>query len=86
MLQWLLDRIGSWTNARWDQHLRHEFGDEATDALIEYLGFVKTAHAPALAPTRSATCVGCAIETEIGTEGNPHPVPEPFHTCRGPIT
>lgn len=41
MLDWLLTRIGSWTNARWDQHLRHEFGDESTDRLIAWLGYEK---------------------------------------------
>ena len=25
-LQFLMTRIGSWTNARWDQHLRDQFG------------------------------------------------------------
>ena len=29
--------IGSWTNSRWDQHLRHEFGDEKTDSIISWL-------------------------------------------------
>lgn len=35
-LAWLLTRIGSWTNARADQHLRYEFGDERADAVIEW--------------------------------------------------
>jgi len=26
-------------------------------------------------------CQACLIEAEIGTEENPHPVPERFHTC-----
>jgi len=26
-------------------------------------------------------CMACSIEAEIGTEENPHPVPERFHTC-----
>lgn len=30
-------RIGSWTNNRWDQHLRHEYGDEKTDKIISWL-------------------------------------------------
>ncbi len=34
---WLLTRIGSWTNARWDQHLRFEFGDEIAGPVIEQL-------------------------------------------------
>jgi hypothetical protein len=33
----LLTRIGSWTNARWDQHLRHEIGDAAADAAIRWI-------------------------------------------------
>lgn len=36
-LEFLLVRIGSWTNARWDQHIRHEMGDQAADDLIRYL-------------------------------------------------
>ena len=28
--------IGSWTNSRWDQHLRHEYGDEKTDKIIQW--------------------------------------------------
>lgn len=26
-------------------------------------------------------CQACAIEAEIGTEEQPHPVPEKYHTC-----
>lgn len=33
----LLTRIGSWTNTRWDQHLRYEIGDAAADAAIEWI-------------------------------------------------
>lgn len=33
----LLTRIGSWTNARWDQHLRHEIGDAAADEAIRWI-------------------------------------------------
>lgn len=33
----ILTRIGSWTNTRWDQHLRSFFGDEATDMVIGWL-------------------------------------------------
>lgn len=36
-LRFLLDRIGSWTNARWDQHLRHEFGDDRATKMIAAL-------------------------------------------------
>jgi len=36
-LRFLLVRIGSWTSARWDQHLRHEFGDKKTDETIAWL-------------------------------------------------
>jgi hypothetical protein len=41
MLHWLLVSIGSWTEARFDQHLRHEFGDEAADACLSWLGYEK---------------------------------------------
>jgi hypothetical protein len=34
-LGFLLTRIGSWTSARWDQHLRHEVGDAIADKAIE---------------------------------------------------
>lgn len=37
-LEFLLIRIGSWTSARYDQHLRHEMGDEAADEVIAWLG------------------------------------------------
>ena len=37
LLNWLLYRIGSWTSARWDQHLRYEFGDERASSLISFL-------------------------------------------------
>lgn len=30
----LLERIGSWTDARWDQHLRQDVGDEHADVVI----------------------------------------------------
>jgi hypothetical protein len=33
----LLTRIGSWTSARWDQHLRYEVGDVDADAIIRWL-------------------------------------------------
>lgn len=33
----VLTRIGSWTNARWDQHLRFEVGDEDADAIVAWL-------------------------------------------------
>lgn len=36
-LAFLLTRIGSWSYARWDQWLRHEFGDEAADRMIPAL-------------------------------------------------
>lgn len=36
-LEFLLTRIGSWTSARWDQHLRYEYGDEATNNVIAAL-------------------------------------------------
>lgn len=36
-LAFLLVRIGSWTSARWDQHVRTEFGDDIADALIKML-------------------------------------------------
>lgn len=32
--------------------------------------------------TTSPSCQACSIEAEIGTEENPHPVPNRFHTCR----
>lgn len=36
-LEFLLTRIGSWTSARWDQHLRHEFGDGRAEPMIRAL-------------------------------------------------
>ena len=36
-LQFLLTRIGSWTHARWDQHLRDEFGDEKAAQAIQWI-------------------------------------------------
>lgn len=36
-LAFLLTRIGSWTNARWDQHLRYEFGDTLANQMIAAL-------------------------------------------------
>lgn len=33
----LLVRIGSWTNSRFDQQLRHEFGDEITNETMQWL-------------------------------------------------
>ena len=32
----LLQRIGSWTNARWDQHLMYDVGDEDTRVIIKW--------------------------------------------------
>jgi len=36
-LRFLLDRIGSWTYSRWDQHLRYKFGDERANRMIATL-------------------------------------------------
>lgn len=36
-LAFLLTRIGSWTHARWDQHLRDEYGDEKAQPVIDWL-------------------------------------------------
>lgn len=36
-LNFLLTRIGSWTNARWDQHLRDRLGDDHTVTIIRWL-------------------------------------------------
>lgn len=47
-LAWLLIRIGSWTSARWDQHVSDEFGDEVTDALRRALRKVPIAEVGAL--------------------------------------
>lgn len=33
-LEDLLVKIGSWTPARWDQHLRYDVGDADTDAIV----------------------------------------------------
>jgi len=38
-MHWLFTRIGSWTHARWDQHLRNEVGDVSADRIIEALGY-----------------------------------------------
>lgn len=32
-------------------------------------------------PCTIKKCLACSIESEIGTEENPHPVPNRFHTC-----
>lgn len=37
VLTWLLDRIGSWTDSRWDQHARSQYGDEAVNELVKQL-------------------------------------------------
>lgn len=36
-LEKLLNQIGSWTSSRFDQHVRHEFGDETAEDLIAWL-------------------------------------------------
>lgn len=36
-LQFLLTRIGSWTESRWDQHLRYQIGDEHAETVIAWL-------------------------------------------------
>lgn len=36
-LEFLLTRIGSWSNARWDQHLRERLGDEHAESIIRWL-------------------------------------------------
>lgn len=36
-VQFLLTRIGSWTHARWDQHLRNEIGDAAANVAIRWI-------------------------------------------------
>jgi hypothetical protein len=35
---YLLTQIGSWTEARWDQHLRYIICDEEADAIIAWMG------------------------------------------------
>lgn len=37
LLGFLLLRIGGWTQARWDQHLRYEFGDDVAGPVIVWL-------------------------------------------------
>lgn len=42
---YLFLRIGNWTHSRWDQHLRHEYGDEKTNRFITWLineGYLKS--------------------------------------------
>lgn len=41
-LLWLLMRVGSWTNARWDAHIRHEFGDAIADEVMEAVSEITT--------------------------------------------
>ncbi len=36
-LAWILIHIGSLTSSRFDQHLRYQFGDVATNDLLEWL-------------------------------------------------
>lgn len=36
-LAFLLTRIGSWSNARWDQHVRYEYGDDVANAMVRML-------------------------------------------------
>jgi hypothetical protein len=47
-----------------------------------------TSHAkgpwPVLTGYYGTGCLACNIETSIGTEENPHPVPQHFHTCTAP--
>ncbi len=33
----ILSRVASWTAVRWDQHLRHDVGDEDASAVITWL-------------------------------------------------
>ena len=59
-LQFLLPRIGSWTNARWDQHLRYEFGDERAGPMITALtAFGSTAPAGDAAQSSCSMGFGC---------------------------
>lgn len=37
MIAWLLRSIASWTNARFDQHLRNEFGDADAERALDWL-------------------------------------------------
>jgi hypothetical protein len=39
----LLNRIGSWTGSRWDQHLRYDIGDKKADAVIAALAACEVA-------------------------------------------
>lgn len=64
-LVFLLTRIASWTNARWDQHLRERYGDKATDEIIEWI-YKHEIYAPADRRTQQRERV---------------PVPEPLLEC-----
>ena len=52
--------------------------DEAQDRVQEAVATLRTSLVNSLTPDR---CTACKIEAEIGSEENPHPVPERFHTC-----
>jgi len=34
-IQKILNRVGSWTTSRWDQHLRYDIGDEAANKVLD---------------------------------------------------
>lgn len=66
-LAFLLTRIGSWTNARFDQHLRDELGDEATDEVMAWLG---TNVSPGLAKAQNGEPVYRALGNELKRRGH----------------
>lgn len=56
----LLVRIGSWTSSRWDQHVRHEYGDEVAedlDRLLDDLGVPYKAYGE----TRTSDVARCSV-------------------------
>lgn len=56
-----------------------EKGGESPAAKV--LGEIRDRGKDSRAAREQARCVACDIETEIGTEEKPHPVPRRFHKC-----
>jgi hypothetical protein len=76
-IAFLLTRIGSWTNARWYQHVRFEYGDDVADVLIDKLrewNVPVEAYATGKTGSRHEVCGGFFSTSEV-----------PEHVCRGGI-
>ena len=82
-LRWLLNRVGSWTNATWQQHLRNEFGDEAANDVIRWLDARRLA-SPAVRECVAGADIRPGAAVQIAADGKAYPLASPAPRTEAP--